>query len=1218
PNGEVKDVAIQPDGKVVVTGAFTQVAGVNRLGIARLNRDGTLDTTFLATPIPGTNTFQGEAVALQPDGQILVAGLIYSANQAIFPGFFTSGLWRLNSDGTYDTSFNPGTGAHLSTLPGTVTRLYDVAVQPDGKILACGTFTAFNQIDANRFVRLNSDGSVDSGWVSNMGTGASVGTGGSFPVRSVLVQNDGKVVFGGDFTQFCGVARNYVGRCLATGALDSAFNAFVPATFGGSAPNLNWKVALQHDGKLLLAHDSYKTGAGETTLRRVYSGIVQPAGRFELDAGSYSVTEENTLIIPVRRLGGSLGAVSVSYATYAGTATEGSDYPLTTGFLTWNNSDSSNKNISIAIPNDSTIEVSETFIVQLGTPVGGAWIGETAQALVTIDDAPTATIDPLSKTITSAAQSYNIDVTSATAWMPLENADWIAVSPASGTGNGAVTVTADENPTTASRNTSITIGGRAHLLVQEGAPPFITLAPVSRTVDHTAQTFDIAVTSNTFWSVTESLDWVSVSPGGGSGNGTVTLTIDANASASPRSGSIDIGGETFALTQQGAPPFTAVLPTSKSVDRTAQSYSLSVVSNTAWSVTESLDWVTVSAASGSGNASLTVTVTENTDSAPRLGTVDIGGASHNIAQQAAPAFTNISPASKTVDRTAQSYDIVVDSNTAWTVTESLAWVTVAPASGDHGGTVTVTVSENPATSSRAGTLTIGGQTHTLTQQAAPPFTAIDPASRTVDHSAQSFDVTVDSNTNWTASESLSWVTLSPKTGAGDGTVTVTVQENPDAVPRAGNLTIGGQVLALTQLDAPPFTNLDPADAETDRFPRTYEIAIDSNTAWTVVEALDWIDVSPASGTGDGAVTVTVLENDALPDRMGAFTIGGATHTVTQHGIPVYTNLDPPARAVAEGATVYPVAVASNSDWTVTESLDWVSVDTAAGSGDGTLNLTLDENTGPDARTGEIQIGASLHTITQAGTDSKVILTPAAEIPLPDADPIAWDDAAAGSYDGLLRDLVDGRALVGASGKVRVSKPKAGSGVGGAVSARLRIDGRSVTVRGAFDLNGALDLDLPQRDGSVVEIDLQLMRTVANAGEVLRGAIRWGNVRVVADLPRLPYHAKNNPVPPGLAGRHTFLIPALDGWGDDEPGGDGCGTATIATSGIVTVAGTLGDGTRFTESACLSAENEFSLYQELYRSTPARGRIGGRVVVAETPDVADGHGLVQWKKFADTR
>ncbi|MCB1080085.1 MAG: BACON domain-containing protein, partial [Verrucomicrobiae bacterium] len=200
--------------------------------------------------------------------------------------------------------------------------------------------------------------------------------------------------------------------------------------------------------------------------------------------------------------------------------------------------------------------------------------------------------------------------------------------------------------------------------------------------------------------------------------------------------------------------------------------------------------------------------------------------------------------------------------------------------------------------------------------------------------------------------------------------------------------------------------------------------------------------------------------------MGTFLVGGTSHEITQAGVPLFTHLDPPDRSVPVAALSYPVHVSSNHDWTVTESADWISVDLLSGSGDGTVNLSLDENTGDEERSAEIQIGDAVHVVTQAGTKSHTLLTPSADWPQADANPIAWEDVAAGTYDGLLRDLTDGKTLLGNLSKLRVSKPKAGSGTGGAVSGAIRLNGRTILLRGTFGADGRLVASLKQKDGSI--------------------------------------------------------------------------------------------------------------------------------------------------------
>ena len=162
---------------------------------------------------------------------------------------------------------------------------------------------------------------------------------------------------------------------------------------------------------------------------------------------------------------------------------------------------------------------------------------------------PMLSINPSLKTAVSAGESYDITVTSNTDWTVVESLDWASVGPASGSGDSTVTVTVDANITTSPRSGTITIGGQAHSLSQNGAAAFVTIDPSLKTVVSGGESYDITISSNTDWTVTESLDWASVSSTSGSGDGVVTVTVDGNSSASSRSGTITIGGEVHSLNQ---------------------------------------------------------------------------------------------------------------------------------------------------------------------------------------------------------------------------------------------------------------------------------------------------------------------------------------------------------------------------------------------------------------------------------------------------------------------------------------------------------------------------------------------------------------------------------------------------------------------------------------------------------------------------------------------
>jgi uncharacterized delta-60 repeat protein len=225
-DNRVISFSLQPDGKVLIGGSFTNYNGTPRPGIARLNADGSLDATF---NLRATNNGSVESLALQPDGKVLIGGSYF-----IWGGTTSNRFERLNADGSLDASFNPGTGVN-----GIVRTL---ALQSDGKVLIGGDFSSYNGTPRNRIARLNADGSLDTTF--NPGTG----TGAASAVASIALQPDGKMLIGGAFRSYNGTSRNRIARLNADGSLDTTFN---PGT-GMPIPSSVTSLALQPDGKVLI------------------------------------------------------------------------------------------------------------------------------------------------------------------------------------------------------------------------------------------------------------------------------------------------------------------------------------------------------------------------------------------------------------------------------------------------------------------------------------------------------------------------------------------------------------------------------------------------------------------------------------------------------------------------------------------------------------------------------------------------------------------------------------------------------------------------------------------------------------------------------------------------------------------------------------------------------------------------------------------------------
>lgn len=309
-NDVVQSILLQSDGKVLVRGKFTDYGASNRNYLARLNPDGTLDTSFAKR---FGYEYNVEVMALQPDGKILLSAFVDS-----YPNLPYRKLFRLNSDGSQDISFVAGNRGDFSV------GVSAIVVQPDGKILVGGSFTTFKGTAQKYLIRLNTDGSKDTSFdmanafdfsigvstitlqpdgkvlisgVSSPSAGnyesfltrlnsdgskdisfneaivtENVGSGYSAAIIAVILQNDGKILVGGEFDAYQGIAQNGLSRLNTDGTLDTSFDA--GTGFGVPVQTLS----LTHDGKINVGGVflSYK-GVTSSYFIRLKGTDVQPA-----------------------------------------------------------------------------------------------------------------------------------------------------------------------------------------------------------------------------------------------------------------------------------------------------------------------------------------------------------------------------------------------------------------------------------------------------------------------------------------------------------------------------------------------------------------------------------------------------------------------------------------------------------------------------------------------------------------------------------------------------------------------------------------------------------------------------------------------------------------------------------------------------------------------------------------------------------------------------
>lgn len=252
-------IAVQADGKIVVAGSSDSVDPRYDFALARYNSDGTLDTTFVIDGRVTTDFFGysdlAYALAIQPDGKIVAAGTAY-----MISGYSDFALARYNRDGSLDHTF--GVKGKITTdFYGGIDEVWSLAIQPDGKIIAAGRAISRITNDDFAFARYNPDGTLDV----TFGTEGKVVTdffGSNDQASTLALQPDGCILAGGtvgdsvrDFRFFA------LARYLSDGSLDRAFGGGKITTDLGGITNVASAVAVQKDGKIVLAGTSLRSSS---------------------------------------------------------------------------------------------------------------------------------------------------------------------------------------------------------------------------------------------------------------------------------------------------------------------------------------------------------------------------------------------------------------------------------------------------------------------------------------------------------------------------------------------------------------------------------------------------------------------------------------------------------------------------------------------------------------------------------------------------------------------------------------------------------------------------------------------------------------------------------------------------------------------------------------------------------------------------------------------
>jgi hypothetical protein len=473
------------------------------------------------------------------------------------------------------------------------------------------------------------------------------------------------------------------------------------------------------------------------------------------------------------------------------------------------------------------------------------------------------------------------------------------------------------------------------------------------------------------WSASVEGAWLAIKTGAsGQGDGVVEFSATANPDPQLRRGAITANGQRSEISQAAGTCEIVVGQSSVSFNQGGGNGQIPIRASSqmcSWTVAADAEWIQIRTPSGQGNGTISFEVPPSA-TPTRSGTITIAGQKVSVNQSEGCAYT-IAPTSATLSSAASTGKVAVTAGPGciWTAASQVPWLTITSgASGSGNGEVqfTAAATTGPA---RNGTMTIAGQIFTVTQGEGCTAT-LSPSSATVDDAGGegSFTVQTSAGCNWTATSTMSWLTISSgASGTGQGTVRFVAARN-SGPSRSAAITAGGQTFTVTQGNGCSISLATSSfSAAASGGTGSVNVSAGGGCGWTATSNAGWVTItSGATGTGNGSVGFTVTANTG-PVRQGTLSIGGRTFTISQAENCSFS-ISPGQVSVpaAAGTTTVNVTSPGGCAWTASSGAAWLGISSgAAGTGNGTVKISIQENTaGP--RSGTATIAGHTFTVSQ--------------------------------------------------------------------------------------------------------------------------------------------------------------------------------------------------------------------------------------------------------------
>lgn len=394
--------------------------------------------------------------------------------------------------------------------------------------------------------------------------------------------------------------------------------------------------------------------------------------------------------------------------------------------------------------------------------------------------------------------------------------------------------------------------------------------------------------------------------------------------------------------------------------------------NVEWEITGIPDWITIKPTSGSGNETVTVTVTENVQTSNRVGIISFKSKDDSwslaktisISQNRAAFYATPETERMEFDGSAGTLRIKVSSNTDdWNVKAgaSMNWCTVTK----DDGYINLSVSPNTGSSSRTGQIEIstadGTEYVIIVQRPSNISSTMERLDFPVSGGTKTIDIR--SEAPWTVVTSYYWINVTPSSGlAGNSTVSVEVVANNSMAIRSGYIYIVSDDSEKDLLEIPVSQeaiafSVDKTSFVVPASGSVETVDVKSNSSWAVAQDIpSWIQVEPKTGTGDCKVKVTVSKNTDLEDRSAILNISPqdidypTALDISQRGL---LSADSMSMEFSDKPSSLYLTIYTDLDWTALASDPWISLDKESGTGSAQLTVSVTENTADTIRTGYV-------------------------------------------------------------------------------------------------------------------------------------------------------------------------------------------------------------------------------------------------------------------------